>query len=381
MVSEVYLLLGSDLGDSIEMLRKASSCIESEAGKIIKRSKIYNSKAWGFESDTVFYNQALCIETDLLAPDLLKCLLQIEIDLGRVRQDQIKDKAYSSRIIDIDIIYYNEDIINTDELKLPHPLLQDRRFVLKPLCDIARYFLHPIFKCSTVELLEGCKDESEVSECLPPIPKDYFLSVEGNIGSGKTSLTQKISEDYNAKLVLESFKDNVFLERFYSNQERYAFPLELSFLAERYKQAKDEFEIDLFKSFIVSDFVIDKSLVFSKITLESDEFDLFRSLYDIMLQSIPIPKLYVYLHNSVENIQKNILKRGRTFETNIPDEYLLNVENTYFEHIRTKFGETALIIDCRDLDFVDNYNDYMFLLNEISKKIIKLNLDYYEKRK
>ena len=155
-----YILLGSNMGDKLALLNNAIEMIECRCGKVIKKSSIYESEPWGFICDENFVNQAICIETELSAHDLLKELLNIESELGRVRnENQI---GYASRPIDLDVIYYG-DMINEEEfLTLPHPRLHQRNFVLMPLCEIAPDFVHPVFKVSNKVLLERCNDEGKV---------------------------------------------------------------------------------------------------------------------------------------------------------------------------------------------------------------------------
>jgi deoxyadenosine/deoxycytidine kinase len=186
-----------------------------------------------------------------------------------------------------------------------------------------------------------------------------YIAVEGNIGSGKTSLATKISEDYNARLILEQFEDNSFLPKFYEDQARYAFPLELSFLAERYQQLKDLLSNqDLFKDFTISDYFINKSLIFSRKTLQSEEYKLYHKLFEIISQMIPKPDLLVYLYSSVDRLQANIKKRDRSYEQNIEDSYLEGIQESYFDFIRHQDNMRILIIDTNNLDFVNNQSDY-----------------------
>ena len=186
-----------------------------------------------------------------------------------------------------------------------------------------------------------------------------YIAIEGNIGSGKTSLATKISEDYNAKLILEQFEDNSFLPKFYEDQARYAFPLELSFLAERYQQLKDLLSNqDLFKDFTISDYFINKSLIFSRKTLQSEEYKLYHKLFEIISQMIPKPDLLVYLYSRVDRLQANIKKRDRSYEQNIEDSYLEGIQESYFDFIRHQDNMRILIIDTNNLDFVNNQSDY-----------------------
>lgn len=197
----------------------------------------------------------------------------------------------------------------------------------------------------------------------------HYIAIEGNIGAGKTSLASKIAEDNNARLILEQFEDNSFLPKFYKDQDRYAFPLELSFLAERYQQLKDGLgKGDLFKSFTITDYFINKSLIFSRKTLQQDEFKLYQTLFDIINQSLVKPDLLVYLYANVDRLQANIKKRGRDYEQDIQDQYLEKIQESYFDFIKQQDGMRILIIDTNNLDFVNNDADYQYLVSIILKE-------------
>jgi len=196
-----------------------------------------------------------------------------------------------------------------------------------------------------------------------------FIAIEGNIGAGKTSLARKIAKTYNAKLILEQFEDNSFLPKFYKDPDRYAFPLELSFLAERYQQLKDTLGVrDLFKDFTVSDYFINKSLIFSRKTLIQDEFKLYSKLFEIMNQSIVKPELLVYLYADVAHLQKNISKRGREYEKEIKDDYLEQIQESYFDFIKHQTDMKILIINTNNLDFVNNNEDFELISSIIFKE-------------
>ncbi len=193
-----------------------------------------------------------------------------------------------------------------------------------------------------------------------------YLVVEGNIGAGKTSLCKKIAKDKGAKLILEQFADNPFLPKFYKNPERYAFTLELSFLADRYNQLKGNIEhFDLFSNLIVADYFFMKSLIFSSSTLQTDEFNLYRQLFNIIYSSLPKPDLYVYLHKSVENLQSNIKKRGRAYEKNISNDYLKSLEDGYFKFFKQQNDIKILLIDTNNLDFVNVETHYKQIVDTI----------------
>ena len=196
--------------------------------------------------------------------------------------------------------------------------------------------------------------------------KYKYLVIEGNIGAGKTSLTKMIANQFNAKLVLEQFADNPFLPKFYENQERYSFPLEMSFLADRYNQLKSNLSNqDLFKSFTIADYYFMKSLIFAKNTLQDDEYHLYSTIFNIIYQTLPKPDLYVYLHVSVPALLENIKQRGRDYEKTIKASYLQKIQDGYFEFFKQQSQFKVLILDTGNLDFVNNKNDYNTILNHI----------------
>jgi len=206
-----------------------------------------------------------------------------------------------------------------------------------------------------------------------------FIVIEGNIGAGKTSLTKKIADQYNAQLLLEQFADNPFLPKFYKDPGKYSFPLELSFLATRYHQLKKDFATyDLFgnKNLLMADYYFTKSLIFSKNTLPDDEFALYQSLFDIIYQQLPKPDLYVYLHNSLDNLVQNIQKRGRTYEQSIQREYLEKIQKGYFDFFNQYAKDYRfLIIDTSCIDFVNNSDDYEKIAHTILKKEYPVGLN------
>lgn len=371
---QVVLSLGTNQGNRLENVERSLEMIHREIGTIIKVSKLYETPSWGFDSEA-FYNCVLIVHTFAPAHKILEQILNIERRLGRVRGDTL---GYQSRIIDIDLITFDEEIIDTEELQIPHPLMQNRRFVLLPMLDLNLNWMHPVFHKKIAELLEISPDKSvctivqKLENPLQKIPLEQFnyIAFEGNIGAGKTTLTTKIAEDFNAKTVLERFADNPFLPKFYEDQNRYAFPLEMSFLADRYKQLSDDLaQFDLFKDFIVADYHIFKSLIFAKVTLQDDEFRLYKTLFDIVYREMPKPDLYVYLYQNSERLLENIKKRGRSYEQKIPASYLDKINNGYLDYIKSQTDLNVLIIDVSDKDFVKNQEDYLYVLDEIQRKI------------
>jgi 2-amino-4-hydroxy-6-hydroxymethyldihydropteridine diphosphokinase len=371
---QVILSLGSNQGNRLATIEACIELIHKEVAVVVKVSKIYEAPAWGFESEP-FYNAAILIHTSKSAQKILKQVLKVEKTLGRVRS---KDLGYQARIIDVDIIAFDEEIIATENLQIPHPLLQDRKFVLQPMIDLGLNWEHPILKKSAFQLLAQTEDVSEllaVHSITAPIERlalqqFNYIAIEGNIGAGKTTLASKLAEDCNAKLVLERFADNPFLPKFYKDQSRYAFPLEMSFLADRYQQLSDDLaQFDLFKDFVVADYHIFKSLIFAKVTLQEDEFRLYKTMFDIIHKEMPKPDLYVYLYQNTDRLLRNIKKRGRSYEQEIEASYLEKINQGYLDYIKTQTDLNVLIIDVSELDFVKNQAHYLFLLNEINNKI------------
>lgn len=371
---QVVLSIGTNQGNRLENIERCLQMIHQEVATVVKVSKLYETPSWGFESDA-FYNVAIVVHTFDSAAAILHKVLQIEQQMGRERAEI---SGYQSRIIDIDIIVFNKEIINTAHLQIPHPLMHERNFVLKPMLDLNLEWIHPVLNQSVFELLEACKDESDckpLQDLESPLRKIAleqfnYVAFEGNIGAGKTTLATKIAEDFNAKSVLERFADNPFLPKFYKDQNRYAFPLEMSFLADRYKQLSDDLsQFDLFKDFVVADYHIFKSLIFAKITLAEDEYRLYSNLFHIIYKEMPKPDLYVYLYQNSERLLQNIKKRGRSYEQEIEGDYLDKINTGYLDYIKSQTDLNILIIDVSDRDFVTNHEDYLFILNEIQNKI------------
>jgi len=208
-----------------------------------------------------------------------------------------------------------------------------------------------------------------------------YLVIEGNIGAGKTTLAQMISEKYQAKLVLEQFADNPFLPKFYENQQQYSFPLEMAFLAERYNQLNKELShFDLFSSFTVADYYFMKSLIFAQNTLQNDEYNLYRQFFNIIYDRMPKPDLYVYLHKDPELLLQNIAKRGRSYETYITKDYLEKITQGYFNFFRQQREIRILVIDTNGIDFVKKTEDFEKITETVfsqkfSKGVTRILLD------
>jgi deoxyadenosine/deoxycytidine kinase len=197
----------------------------------------------------------------------------------------------------------------------------------------------------------------------------HFITVEGNIGAGKTTLAHLLARHYNARLILEAFADNPFLPKFYQNPKQFAFPLELFFMAERYKQLKDLVHTkDLFQSVTISDYLFTKCLLFAKVNLPEEEFHLYQRLFDIIHQQLVQPEILIYLHTPVNKLQQNIKKRNRVYEQSIPDDYLFNIQETYTNYIKQHNVKT-LFIDAENADFLNNEQHLKIITDALDKDI------------
>lgn len=374
--NKIVLSIGSNQGDRKSLIQQAIDIINQEVATVIAVSKLYESPSWGFESEP-FYNCAVLIHTSNTASKILTKVLKLEKQLGRVRSDE---KGYSSRTIDVDLISFNNEIIATSNLNIPHPQMHNRLFVLLPMRDLATDFIHPVLQQNINELIQNCTDSGNCKAIdvlknpffTTQILNYKFIAIEGNIGAGKTTLAHKIAEDFNAKKILERFADNPFLPKFYKDQARYAFPLEMSFLADRYQQISDDLaQLDLFKDFIIADYHIFKSLIFAQVTVTEDEFRLYRKLFEIIYKEIPKPDLYIYLYQNTERLLQNIKKRGRSYEQEIPPEYLEKINKGYFDFIKTHPDINILVLDVSNRDFVKNQSDYIYILEQINKALLR----------
>ena len=372
--NKVLLSLGSNIGDKKMNLQSALSLIDKKIGDVVSISKIYQTPALGFVGEE-FYNCCIAVNTDFQPLDLLKTLIEIEKTGGRLKT---KVAAYESRTIDIDILFYENQIINIPDLQIPHPRLHHRAFVIIPLLDIAKSKVHPILKTTILDLKNNLTDLDSIHELeidLKTPVMDLMNSfdnivIEGNIGAGKTTLSKKISIDLNKNLILEEFKENPFLEKFYKDPKRYALNLELTFLTDRCRQLNDfKNQMDLFKPGVVFDYDIFKSLIFAGVTLSEIDFKLFRDIYYFMTKDLYKSNLVIYLLQKTEKLLSNINSRGRDYEKDISKDYLDKINNAYINYLKNRSDLNIVFIDISDLDFVENHADYLELLFRIKSKL------------
>ncbi|MFZ3564880.1 2-amino-4-hydroxy-6-hydroxymethyldihydropteridine diphosphokinase [Tenacibaculum finnmarkense] len=365
-----YLSIGTNQGNRLENLQNAINLIAKNIGTVQQIASVYETPSLGFKGAD-FYNTCIKVSTCLSPEKLIKNLLYLEDELGRTRKNK---GGYTDRIIDLDILLYNDEIIFSENVIVPHPRMLQRKFVLVPLVEIAKKTLHPTVKKPLYDCLKNCTDTSKISKIETTlktpdtISSTYkYIAIEGNIGAGKTSLTNIMSEQFKAKIVLERFADNPFLPKFYQDKERYALPLEMSFLADRYQQLTDDLaQFNTLKNCIISDYYIFKSLIFAQVTLPKEEYTLYQKMFDLLYKEVKKPDLYVYLYQNTERLLENIKHRGRAYEQNIAATYLQKIEDGYSNFIKKVPELNILVIDVSDLDFVNNREDYLYIINKIN---------------
>jgi len=371
LLHNIYISLGTNEGDRLQNLQDAIGVLYKTIGNIEAISSVYETSSWGFESDD-FLNCCVELTTSLSPEKLLQEFKKIEQSFGRKEK---VGKTYQARVLDIDILFYENEVLDTADLTIPHIAIADRNFVLQPLVDIAPNYSHPKLHKTLKELLALCNDDCKVTRIAEKLKNPFdihrfskfkFIAIEGNIGIGKTTLASMIAQDFNAKSILERFADNTFLPKFYEDQTRFAFPLEMSFLADRYKQLSEDIaQYDLFNEFVVSDYHISKSLTFAKVTLQEDEFSLYRKFFNVIYKDMQQPDVYVYLYQNTERLLQNIEKRGREYEQNIQTGYLEKINKSYDEFIKSHPGLNVKVIDISELDFLKNRADYLNILEQI----------------
>jgi len=369
----VYLSLGSNLGDKINNLQTTINLIDSKVGDVLLISSVYQTKAEGFVGED-FLNCCVSLRTSMEPKILIKELINIESQNGRLRSNR---NIYESRSIDIDILFYEDKIINQHNLIIPHPRMNERDFVIKPLLDIAKSKIHPVLNrtISEIDLDLGDTEIIKINDdlALPVIEKLKSIKnivIEGNIGVGKTCLSEKLSKDLNKELILEGYMDNPFLDKYYENPDRYALNVELTFLTDRCRQLSDfNNQISLFSSGLVSDYDIFKSLVFAGISLKEIEYNLFRKIFTYMTKDLFKSNLIIYLLQSTEQLLENIKKRGRGFEKKIDKKYLDKINQGYLNYLKNNSDLNIIYVDVSDLDFVESKTDYFELLYRVKKKL------------
>lgn len=347
-----FLCLGGNIGDRLENIAASKKAIEDVCGKIQLSSQVYETEAWGSNSTNNYLNQVIKIKTKLDVNELLSQLLVIEKKLGRKR-DGLRN---SDRTIDIDILLYNSIVLSNKHLKIPHPRIHERNFVLVPLNEIAGKVKHPTLKTSISSLLKNSKDPLTVKPYVVSKPPKY-ICIEGNIGSGKSTIAKALAKYHSAYFLPEEFADNALLPLFYENKQLFAFPLEYSFLLNRFNQLQKIIKSE--KKIIISDYSFYKCLWFAKINLTKKDFALFKKQFNVILNKLPRPDVIVFLDTSISNLTQNIKKRGRDYEQTIAANYLKHISTQYTKGLNN-------LKDIKQLHLkIENYD------GELERKLLK----------
>jgi len=318
-MNEVFLGLGGNSGQRFKIFKEAVEAIQKQIGVVVLRSSIYETEPWGSNSNHLFLNQVIKINTKLNPKALLKEISDIEKQFGRIRTKN----RNSDRTLDIDILFFNKEIIETKNIQIPHPRLHLRKFVLWPLAEIEKSLHHPILKKNISQLKKECDDGLRIKKMKSKKP--LFICVEGNIGVGKTTIAKALSKKHKANYLGEIFEGNALLPLFYESPDKYAFALEWSLFLSRFNQL---IQLNPNQS-IVCDYSIYKSLWFASINLSKRDFLHFKKNFDTLLNKLPKPDLIIYLKTTSRNLSVNINKRGRTFEKRIKKVYLDQIDKVY----------------------------------------------------
>lgn len=366
-MNKAYISLGSNKAQRLVSIREAVVQIQKKIGILTDLSSLYETSAWGFEGPD-FLNACIGIQTGLTPLEVLQSLLAIERQMGRVRSAKL---SYNSRNIDLDLLFYEDQVIDNQGLTLPHPRLELRNFILFPMCEIAPDFVHPRLGKSLVDLSRSCMDSSHIKK-IPldrwspdSLIEEQMLVLEGNIGVGKTSLAQKIARDYQVPSLLENFSQNPYLEKFYDQPENFALRLENYFLEDRFRQFNDFLQATANKKTAVTDHSFFKSLIFAKINLTPAHFQDIKKNYERLSTELFFTQKVIFLYQPIQKLMDQIKNRGRSYEQKITSDYLEKIEKGYQDFKNEGLSFPCHSIDLSDLDFVHDERAYQIILQRI----------------
>ena len=349
---KVYVSFGSNKGNRLKNIIAALKEIEIQLGRIENISSLYESKSCGFVGRD-FYNGCLILKTKYSLKTVLRILLKIESSLGRIRGDT---GVYIDREIDLDILFFDSVVKKSKKITVPHPRINNRKFVLIPLCDLNSDFIHPKINKSIFEISSLLKNNSHVKKIktnnfyIPFWNKYSFISIEGNIGVGKTTLSKVFKNHFDIELLNENFKKNPYLKDFYLKPKFFSSKLENFFFQERINKINSHFKNNENKK-TISDFWIEKSLVFSKTNLSKGLLNKFMYVYNKEVQQIKMPNIIIYLKQETKQLKNQIILRGRSFEKNISKKYLESISKEYKKIFNQK--HKFLLIEVRSEEVLE----------------------------
>ena len=358
----VYIGLGSNLDGPAEQVRSAVR----ELGRISQvrlraSSGLYRSPPMGGLDQPDYVNAVVRVETDLEPEQLFHELQEIERRHGR----EERSERWASRTLDLDLLLWGRERFDSDSLTLPHPGLHERAFVLAPLRELDADLEVP-GRGPVSRLLQECKysqvDRMGVCQSLPASAR--LIAVEGPIGVGKTTLCNRLAVDFDGQLMLENYQDNPFLGEFFERPEKTALAAQLHFLTSRACQLRQLNQVDLFQRHIFTDYILEKSDWFSRLSLKGDEYDLWLSVYTHMSAGLPRPDLVIYLQAPVPILMERIAARGRSFERAVRPEFLEALSSLMAEYFRNYSG-TVLTVDTSCSNLAEGVHDYHDLLTAL----------------
>jgi deoxyguanosine kinase len=389
-----YAALGSNSGARMAFLRGAVQSLGASSGiDVVRSSPVYESAAVTLgDSQPPYLNAVIELRTTLSARDLLDRFLGIEVAHGRERSTGVR---WQQRSLDVDLLLYGQEEMAQVGLSVPHPHIAERRFVLKPLSDLAPNLIVPGWAMSVGALLQDCPDrnaltavEGNLEPAEPPktqaelwprerrgvraridqLPKELrYVVIEGVIGAGKTTLARMLSKTFDASLVCEEFEENPFLERFYADRPRWAFQTQLAFLASRFRQQQGLGRPDLFHEKMVSDYMFDKDRLFAQQNLAGDELQLYDTMFGIMQASVPQPDLIVYLQSSTDRLMRMIARRGRSYEQDMDRDYIDGLNQAYEQFFFRYNTSPLLIVNTEQIDFVHSEDDFQEIVEQVAR--------------
>ena len=364
---QALISLGSNLGDRLNHLLKALILLEDRGINILQLSSLYETPSWGFDS-TPFFNACAQIETRLTPDELVVLFLDIEKTMGRFRKE---NSGYRAREIDLDLLFYEQQHIDLPHLTVPHPRLHLRNFVLVPLNEIAPHWEHPTLHQTVAALAGQSPDQDQpkklvFSKWAPPLFTAFpYVAIEGNIGVGKTTFAKQLQALYMTSFLQETFADNPYLESFYTDPKKYALAVETAFFNARIQQNQDFWNTNTPPT--VADYTLQKSLIFAAENLTPSDFTAFKARYKDQMGGIKQPDLVVYLHTSLEALQRQIKKRGRPFEQKISTRYLQQIEVGYLALKEKELPFPVVSVRTENLDFINEEQVFHKLLRQLFK--------------
>lgn len=336
----VYLGLGSNLGDRKSYIEKAIALIDQIVGvEVVRRSTIIETIPLGPSSQGRYLNCVVEIKTSLKPASLLEKTATIESQLDRVH-----DQKWAARTIDLDILLFGDEIINTDDLTIPHKQMHLRTFALSGLCELNSQLIHPLLG----ESISVLKERLNSGDFYVNEDKPKLISICGVIGCGKTTLTENIAKITGTSPLYEPYDQNPFLSKVYAGNDDLALDSELFFLISRAEQLSKESL--LAGSVYISDYIYDKEPIFANKLLKAEQLELHSQIYPLIAAKVALPTVVVYLKDSAENCLQRIHHRRRPYEQQIKLSFLESLSEDYDKLIESWKASPIIKIDKSSFD-------------------------------